>query len=187
MERGLLNYYSIAANYSQFSARIHYILKYSCILTLASKLRLGTKAKVIKRFGIGLKIPGPNEGDIVAEYPTPSYKRPKARKEWKDFDPTESIDTLVIRKWRSQKITTPFCSLCGKEGPVEMHHLRTLRKQKTSTKTDWLRGLMSRINRKQLPVCKGCHQKIHKGEYSDGTKLGEIADLVMADMRWRSK
>jgi hypothetical protein len=103
VEGGLLNYYSKASNYAQFAQRIHFILKYSCILTLASKFRLRTKAKVIQRFGFDLKILGPH-GEIVAKYPTPSYERPKKPvKGYRDFDPTVSIDTLVIRKQRSQK------------------------------------------------------------------------------------
>ncbi len=104
VEDGLLNYYSLASNQGRFAARIHYILKQSCILTLASKLRIGTKAKVIKRFGLGLRIPGP-QGDIVAEYPTPSQKTfKKPVKESSYFNPTESTDTLLIRKRKSLKM-----------------------------------------------------------------------------------
>jgi retron-type reverse transcriptase len=69
-EKALLDYYQITTNYTRFAARIHYILKYSCILTLASKLNLKTKAKVIKRFGLSLTIKNAF-GTTIAKYPTP--------------------------------------------------------------------------------------------------------------------
>jgi predicted HNH restriction endonuclease len=33
---------------------------------------------------------------------------------------------------------------------------------------------MAEINRKQIPVCRDCHNKIHAGKY-DGIKLSEFA------------
>jgi hypothetical protein len=38
VERGILQYYSLANNYGRVAARVHYILKYSCALTIASKI-----------------------------------------------------------------------------------------------------------------------------------------------------
>jgi hypothetical protein len=56
VEAGLINYYSMANNYGRFTARVHYILKYSCALTLASKLRLKTLKGVFNKFGKDLTI-----------------------------------------------------------------------------------------------------------------------------------
>ena len=39
LERGVLNYYQMATNYGRVAARVHYILKYSCALTIARKMR----------------------------------------------------------------------------------------------------------------------------------------------------
>lgn len=33
---------------------------------------------------------------------------------------------------------------------------------------------MRALNHKQIPVCEGCHEKIHKGEY-DGIRLHDLA------------
>ncbi len=33
---------------------------------------------------------------------------------------------------------------------------------------------LQRLNRKQIPVCTQCHQKIHRGEY-DGIRLSDLA------------
>ena len=35
--------------------------------------------------------------------------------------------------------------------------------------------LMAKMNRKQIPVCVKCHQKIHKGEY-DGENLKKLGE-----------
>lgn len=53
--RGIAGYYSCADN-RPILARIHAILYYSCVLTLAKKFKLHTKHKVIKRFGRDLNI-----------------------------------------------------------------------------------------------------------------------------------
>ncbi len=48
----LLNFYSMANNCGvSLRHRIHYILKYSCALTIASKMKLSTLKKVFKRCG----------------------------------------------------------------------------------------------------------------------------------------
>lgn len=68
--RGISNYYSFVNNTGSLG-RIFYILKYSCVLTLAAKLKLGTKAKVFKRFGKDIAILDAN-GKTIASMPNPS-------------------------------------------------------------------------------------------------------------------
>jgi len=46
-----------------------------------------------------------------------------------------------------------------------MHHIHHLRKQ--GEKATGFLSLMSTLNRKQIPVCKPCHKKIHNGLYND--------------------
>jgi hypothetical protein len=60
--RGILNYYSGCSNYSVLRARVLYILKYSCFLTFASKLKLRTIKKVIKKFGYDLAVDSKGKG-----------------------------------------------------------------------------------------------------------------------------
>jgi len=76
VEREILQYYSLANNYSKIAARVHYILKYSCALTFASKMKLSTLRKVFKKYGKDLNIKN-EHGKITAQYPTVNYKRPK--------------------------------------------------------------------------------------------------------------
>ena len=74
LENGLRWYYRDCSNFRHFSGRMHYILKYSCALTICSKLRLKTLRKTFKRFGANL-----TEGVGVC-YPTPleDHSKPKS-------------------------------------------------------------------------------------------------------------
>jgi hypothetical protein len=63
----LSTYYFFADNYSELE-KIHYILKYSCIFTLASKLKLKTAKKVICKFGRKILIRD-KENNIIASFP----------------------------------------------------------------------------------------------------------------------
>ena len=75
VERKILNYYLLSNNYGRLAARVHYLLKYSCVLTIASKMNLKTKKKVFKKYGKDLKILN-EKRKIIACYPTINYKPP---------------------------------------------------------------------------------------------------------------
>ena len=81
---------------------------------------------------------------------------------------------------RSQYFTKTYCSVCGAEptpgNEIEMHHLKHIRNGKITG----FGQVMKNLNRKTIPVCEKCHNKIHKGTY-DGLKLKDIfdADLIM--------
>lgn len=46
-----------------------------------------------------------------------------------------------------------------------MHHVKHIRKG--GKRSTGFTALMSNLNRKQIPVCKSCHKKIHAGLYKD--------------------
>lgn len=73
--QGLSNYYSFADNYGRLG-RIHYILKYSCVLTLASKLKLKTAKKVFTKFGKDIVIRN-GKGKMLASFPNVLLAKPK--------------------------------------------------------------------------------------------------------------
>ena len=61
------------------------------------------------------------------------------------------------------------CAICdSEEGPIEMHHVKHVRKQGFRYKG--FHEQMSLLNRKQIPLCKNCHKKVHAGFY-DGPSL----------------
>jgi Type II intron maturase len=86
---GLASYYSFADNRSLIN-RLNYILKYSCALTLASKLRLRTLKKVFKRFGPNLLIV--RDGKISASFAKYVLKP-------REFKITTHDPFEVINKW----------------------------------------------------------------------------------------
>lgn len=162
VERGILNYYSLANNYGNLAARVHFILKYSCVLTIASKMRLKTKKKVFKKYGKDLKILN-EKGKIIACYPTIDYKR--SRKSFKFIKSFNENFILKIdsRVSRGRKDLKGPCVVCGSNANIEIHHVRSLKKR--PEKGDFLSDMMSKMNRKQVPLCKSCHFDVHSGLY----------------------
>ena len=169
VERGILQYYKLANNYGRVAARVHYILKYSCALTIASKMKLTTLRRVFNKYGKNLNIKD-ESGKITTSYPTVDYRRPKkfTIAPILDFSSLEVyIDQYDRRVQRGRKDLKGPCVLCGSNQDIEIHHIRKLSKTK---RKDYLSSIMSRMNRKQVPVCKKCHIKIHQGTY-DGKRV----------------
>ena len=161
VERGILNYYSMSNNYGRLAARIHYILKYSCALTIASKMKLKTLKKTFGKYGKNLTI---TDGNGSISYPTIEYKRPKVQLLIeKEFNLDRFIEQLVKRYSRHRGNIVGPCIVCGAKDDIEVHHIRALKNIRD--KNDWLAKTMALYSRKQVPVCKFCHSKIHKGEH----------------------
>lgn len=166
--RGLLNYYSCADNLTRLEARITYILKYSCILTFASKMRLYTMKKVIKKFGYNLIVKQEVKGQVkeVARFEdgmlSPSSKSFKLSG-MKDYDPLSVIDLAVTAIPRTRKLFEGQCSVCGSNNKLEVHHIKHL--NKGAKGHDYLTSLQIRMNRKQILLCQECHNKVHQGRH----------------------
>lgn len=67
-----------------------------------------------------------------------------------------------------------YCAVCGTENfkeRTEMHHIKHIRKGKVVGFSQ----IMKNLGRKRIPVCRNCHQRIHKGKY-DGLKLTDLYD-----------
>ena len=170
VERGILQFYCLANNYSRVAARVHYILKYSCALTIASKMKLKTLKKVFKKYGRNLEVKN-DKGKITINYPTADYTKPKKKPKIASFDfisVKDLIQGLDKRSKRGRSDLTGPCSLCGSQKKIEIHHVKKL--SKGSKQKDYLLTVMSRMNRKQIPICQKCHIKIHRGHY-DGEAL----------------
>ena len=167
VERGILNYASLANNYGRLAARIHYILKYSCVLTIASKMKLKTKKKVFKKYGKDLKILN-EKGKIVISYPSISYKRPKKIPSNIKYFSEDYIDKIDARISRGRRDLKGPRVVCGSNEFIEVHHVKSLKKR--PRKNDFLEDMMVKMNRKQVPLCRSCHQQVHAGKY-DGASF----------------
>nr|NP_150408.1 hypothetical protein PylioMp37 [Pylaiella littoralis]CAC50849.1 orf748 [Pylaiella littoralis] len=168
---GLSNYYSFADDYSLLQ-RIHYILKTSCFLTLASKLRLGTKKKVYSKFGTNICIK--EKEKLVGSFRP--YVPHKPRFNHSVYDPMKSMEAYFSFRTKAYVLQSKNCWICGSFENIELHHVRHLRKMGNVANSDYLLRQMSTINRKQIPVCKACHISIHKGSYS-GPALSEFPGI----------
>lgn len=173
--RGILNYYS-GSSRRWVLGRIWYILQYSCAKTLANKHRCSIR-KIFNKRGKLLKVIYGKSGEKSIELCQPSFKQKD--KKWavgaKLKDPYQSIQPKI-----SKTKLYDSCIICANPD-IEMHHIRHVKDQKAnprfykskSKSAKFNSKIMSLINRKQIPVCKTCHQAIHKGKY-DGMKLSDL-------------
>lgn len=167
VNRGILNYYRPADNWASLT-RIQYILKYSLAKTLAMK-RKTSMAKVFNRGGITIAIKRGDKTKVISFYQNTDWKTNRAA-----FSNSENVDLVrMFLRLRTRSKLGLACCICGKDKTVEMHHVRHIRKM-TDKKSQGFTRLMGILNRKQVPVCKACHIKIHRGQY-DGLKLSDLA------------
>jgi len=171
INRGLLNYYRFVHNFGRL-ARVQYILQYSLAKTLAHKFKV-SMSKVFQDHGHNLAFRLELPGGKVKEVEF-----------WLNRDwsvNTNAFSTNPIPPdylaWHKNlrtgsKLGFP-CLICGSDDKVQMHHVRHIRKMGQKKPTGFL-AVMRALNRKQVPVCEGCHQKIHRGEY-DGIRLQDLA------------
>lgn len=103
--------------------------------------------------------------------------------EMKYYHGTGETDPFHIIKHRTRtaySLKLKTCPLCkkptSKSNPIEMHHLKHLRKKKDSNAKKSYDQLIGALNSKQIPCCKQCHIKIHKGQYN-GDNLREIYNV----------
>lgn len=185
---GLINYYE-PANNSESLRRIQYILKFSCLKTLAHKHKCSTK-KIFKKYGVGsgrtrtitipLTVPS-NKDDTKRSSKTVNVTlnvRPRIKtKPWNTNElPAKDPFDFHLRLYTKSKLLNTHCCICAETETVEMHHIRHVRKAKVGTGFDKILGI---INRKQIPVCRECHMKIHNGTY-DQMKLADFANPELA-------
>ncbi|SFF27114.1 reverse transcriptase domain-containing protein [Paracidovorax wautersii] len=172
---GFLNYYSFANNYSRLRL-IQHILQQSALHTFGRKLQV-RKPELYKRFGPSLRIEwktkNGEEKSTSLKLETKWAARPLRFLEGEG--PRDRVDTYMNLRTRSK--LGAKCCVCGSPDDVEMHHLRHVRKGKSKG----FSRVMSAINRKQIPVCPPCHQKIHRGEY-DGLSLSDFTFPELAAM-----
>jgi group II intron reverse transcriptase/maturase len=172
INRGLQNYYRFADNFHRFT-RIQYILQYSLAKTLAAKYKCSVR-RIYKRFGKTITIPVKTQKGkpdrLVSFFANHDWK--KQRNGFQVGN--RNIDLL---QWtitmRTRSKLGKACCICNDPLHVEMHHVRHIRKTGARRPTGF-NAILQALNRKQLPVCKSCHQKIHRGEY-DGMRLTDLA------------
>lgn len=162
---GFLNYYSFSDNRYTLR-RIYYILKRSLQKTICRKLNIGIR-ECLKEYGrnVTLSIKKRNGENVKLNFVCPSLKRNPL-----NFMGTQKYeDPLTMKNWRISTISAlgQPCANCGDSKNVEMHHVKHIKT--INPKLDSFGKMMARINRKQIPLCRLCHNKVHKGTYAGFT------------------
>lgn len=154
--RGYLNYYSFVNNYGPLTSRVLFMLKASCCKLLAAKYSLKTMAQVYKKFGKSLSAPSSKKLPFI----NPSYKMTLKFKT--KVDPTVKSTNIVSISHAS--LQGLVCQVCGSDYRVEMHHIRKMKD--LNPKVSTVDRLMAKKNRKQIPLCRGCHMEKHRNNKS---------------------
>ncbi|MFK2147323.1 reverse transcriptase domain-containing protein [Bacteroides fragilis] len=156
--RGLYNYYSLAAHVSKECASFAFIMKMSMFKTLGWKLNTSAR-KVRQKYQ--------KDKDFVIPYNDAKGKQKyrvfynegfKKRNAQFDVDYDKLPQTMYV-PYPSlvERLKDGRCELCGKDGKVVMHHVRTLTKLKGNN--EWEKLMLQR-HRKTLVVCEDCNSMI---------------------------
>jgi retron-type reverse transcriptase len=209
---GQANFYAGFINYPSTLYRWLYIIRWSCLKTLACKYHTTIK-KVRRRFkndtvSIELNLKGktyrksirlPKESDIIKNAVKINqsesiqkellkiekgnfidYNNRKGTPRIMDSDFIEKINWV---NFRTQANLGLPCLACGRP-ESEMHHIRHVRKTNFTdiAPEDSVLRMQYLRNRKQVPLCTYCHDKVHSGEYK-GRRLIDKFSIVNYDNR----
>ncbi len=168
INRGIQEYYRPADNWPELQ-RVQYILKYSLAKTLALKKKTSI-TRVMRGRDISVQV-RTKKGQVrnLVFYRNTDWT--VKRDAFRD-SPEVDLVTMNVRLRTRSKLGLP-CVVCGDPNKVQMHHVRHIRKMDDKEPRGFTR-VMAALNRKQVPVCKACHGRIHRGEY-DSLSLKELA------------
>ncbi len=186
MMTGISNYYGFVHNIATLNF-IHYKLFISLCKTLAHKFK-SCKAKIMKKYGgriltfegkgkakpITIPMYGGHTRDLE------NFMINVIKKDTQNF---KVYHNTITSSW----LNLNKCCICNKEGYIEMHHVKHIRK--IGQKVKGFELVLRRINRKQIPVCLSCHWRIHNGLY-DGLNLDKVANKVMKELgiiKWEDR
>lgn len=170
---GLLNYYSGCTNRGRLQY-IHYLLHMSCAMTLGHRHRMSAY-QIFKKHGKTLITKNLHTGKTIS-FP---YKTTWGLNEKRWFLGKEIFLFHRYKNLVSRSSLGLPCAICdSEEGPIEMHHVKHIKKQGLRYKG--FHHQMALLNRKQIPLCKNCHKKVHAGLY-DGPSLELLRKRIRKD------
>jgi group II intron reverse transcriptase/maturase len=156
--RGLFNYYSPCDNFKRLVDTLWYLLRSSACKILAAKYKLQTVRSTLLHFGKYLQ---KGEGNVqkTSLMDARSFKIIKGKFRL-NYPMSSRLSTLFRKSNLTIRSSHLECVSCGSTHLVEMHHVRELKYLKKET--DIISKAMYARRRKQIPLCKFCHQAKHK-------------------------
>jgi len=135
-------------------------MQHSLACSIMNKMRISSRAKVFKKYGSSL--------EFKKDGKSYRFKLHKSLKRINKFSSNEVLpyESFNYSMRTLSKLDQP-CAICGTIENVEMHHRRPIKHKMTD---NTLRGIKSNLSRKQIPLCRFCHMKVHKGQY-DGPRI----------------
>lgn len=138
-------------------------------MLLASKFSLDSVSAVIKKYGKDLSYKERNNivlnkktaEEMTEIIETKLYKPVSYTANYLNFkiDPDSPVTRLYpISRASLDKLK---CTACGSRYRVEMHHIRMMKD--LNPKLSYYDRLQVKLGRKQMPLCKACHIKLHHG------------------------
>lgn len=172
---GLSQYYSGCTNLGRLQY-LHYLLHMSCAMTLAHRHR-SSSTKIFAKHGKNLwvSIPG-SDKSVVFPY-RKTWKLNERR--WYCGRRLDSPPVIYANRIARSALFLP-CLICdSNDSPCEMHHVKHVRKQ--GYRYQGFHQQMALLNRKQVPLCKDCHKKVHAGHYH-GPSLASLREKLRRTM-----
>jgi group II intron reverse transcriptase/maturase len=176
--RGLYNYYNFVSNMNKL-AYICWLITESCCLTLARKFKLKSMKKVYRKFGKNFScVIESNKGEkqIISQILPEDFKKKHIMSRNKvEKDPFKSLEENWNQKFTKSNIFQT-CIICGSNERIEMHHVRQIKDLRNpKSKKDFYTRQMEAINRKQIPLCKDHHIRLHNNTWTD-TERDKLKD-----------
>jgi len=167
VNRGIQRYYRPSDNWT-YLRRIQYILKFSLAKTLAAKRKTGV-AKVLKGGNVSVQVKRAGRTKTIAFYSNSDWAVNRGA-----FTEHSEVDLVRMQiRLRTRSKLGRACCICSADQQVAMHHVRHIRKM-TNRHAKGFTRVLAALNRKQIPICRECHRRIHNGSY-DGLKLSDLA------------
>ena len=157
--RGICNYYGLASNFCKLRY-FSYLMKYSCLKTLASKHK-SSISKVVTMFRDG-------KGDWGIPYETKQGKKRcyfanyadcKGDSNFSDSVTNAAVFIGYAINTLEKRLKAKVCELCGttESDYYEIHHVNKLKNLKG--KQRWEIAMIAK-RRKTLVVCRKCHRSV---------------------------
>jgi len=158
--RGFYNYFALASNSSNVCVSLAFVMKMSMLKTLGWKLSTSAR-KVRNKYEKNKELIFPYTDKKGNQKYRIFYNEGfKKRAPRFDVDYDELPQTMYVPyPTLTERLRNCTCELCGKQGNVVMHHVRTLNTLKGENAWE---ALMLKRHRKTLVVCEECNKVIHK-------------------------